>query len=112
MTIPIDPSQQELLSRSSINPIFLVRICSTSGSLFFCTDDAIAYLGNVYQPYLASVGTLRTAASFPENQTTGKELQLQFENAPAELNGAHYAHLLQLHEEQHQFQRADDDGLQ
>ena len=61
--------QEQLSNRSSISPLFLVDITSVSGSLHFCNDRAVTYLGQLYQPYLSSAGTLRTAASFPQNST-------------------------------------------
>ena len=84
-----------LLQRSCINPIFLVDIVAASGTLRFCNDRAINYLGDVYQPYLSTAGTLRSAASFPENNTSSKELQLQFNNGQVELDGTVYTHLSQ-----------------
>lgn len=95
MVVPVSGSQQRLLQQGSIEPTFLVRIRSQSGSLFFCTDNAIQYLGKTYQPYVSTVGTLRTSANFPDNHTTGKEFPLEFENSPIELGGTHYPHLSQ-----------------
>jgi hypothetical protein len=97
MTIPISGSQQNLLDSGNISPIWLVDITSASGSLHFCTDRAIRYLGNLYQPYISQVGTFTSTASFPENRTTIKEFQLQFSNGPItlETNGTDYSHLSQ-----------------
>ena len=75
-----------LSNRSSVSPIFLADITSASGTLRFCTNRAITYLGNLYQPYLSTAGTLRLAANFPENNRSSKELQLQFNNQQFELD--------------------------
>ena len=96
MILPIDADQERLLNRSTLDPVFLVDITSTEGTLRYCTKRSVSYLGNRYQPYVSAVGTLRTAASFPENNTSSKELQLQFNNGQVEYAGTVYDHLSQI----------------
>lgn len=95
MVVTISGSQQALLDRGDIAPIYLVDIRSKSGSLSFCSGNAIQYAGTLYQPYVNAVGTVRVGANFPDNSTTSKEVPIEFENAPIELNGTNYDHLSQ-----------------
>jgi len=96
MPIDVHSSQETLLKRGSIAPIVLVDVTSTSGTLRFCTERAISYLGHLYQPYVATAGTLRTAANFPENNTSSQSFQLQFNNSPIEYQGQVYDYLSQI----------------
>ena len=96
MVVTISGSQQDLLDRGNLDPTYLVDIRSGGNRLSFCTDNAIEYAGTLYQPYLSTVGTIRTAANFPDNSTTGKSFPLQFHNKQIEFDGTLYPHLSQL----------------
>lgn len=98
MSVTISGSQQTLLNQGHISPLFLVTMTSASGTLRFCNNRSVKYLGNTYQPYLTGIGTHQTAANYPENNTRNKELQLQFENSTITLNDIDYTHLSQTFE--------------
>ena len=94
MVITIDQDQENLLNQSSIAPIVLVDITSAAGTVLrFCTNKATTFNGNLYQPYLATLGNIRSSATFPDNHTANRSFQLHFNNSQIELNGVQYSSL-------------------
>ena len=93
MVLTVSGTQNDRLQRGDVSPIYLFEMNTASGTLRFCSENALRYRGEIYQPYIKGVGTLRTSANFPDNNTSNKEIQLEIENAPVTWRGNDYAYL-------------------
>lgn len=96
MVITIDQWQEDLLNKSSIAPVVLADITSSVGTLRFCTNKSVTFNGNTYQPYLATMGNVRSSATFPDNHTANRPLLLHINNSQIEFNGTQYDHVSEM----------------